>query len=420
MKAAAKKSQIKPWDCDGLCIYVRGSTFHVRGTVREAGRSLRVRETLELPATKENRKSAEHKTRGIIALVRAKLGGKAIPKQVSILVNDRFKRHIGPTDRRILQEFAEEFTTRFLFDIPPTVIVAFVDDRHSSNAATTRERYISTISAFLKRQVTVGQYPEMPEFVRDQEARNPATRARRDVQQFRVELLEDIIDAAHITIGIQLRIEFVGGTRVSSVLQRVTLGNLKMDPGRMTLVFPKTKNKTDVTIALPESMRKPMEEYLAWRMKHVRRGKIGYGSNEPLFLTYKGVPYRPNDGAWGTQNKAGFNAAKKRAAKVVAARYDEAIEAMAVAGDQAEVERLKRLKVDDLALLRKITQHWLRHKFATDIGRQDLVAAKKQGGWKDTRSVLGYLIDDAEHQRGLIDERGSPGSDRARKDGSAI
>jgi hypothetical protein len=90
---------------------------------------------------------------------------------------------------------------------------------------------------------------------------------------------------------------------------------------------------------------------------------------------------------------------------------------MFAAGDRAEVERLMRLKSDDLALLKKLTQHWLRHKFATDIGRRDLFAAKKQGGWKDTRSILGYLIDDAEYQRDLIEERGSPASERARNDG---
>jgi hypothetical protein len=39
-----------------------------------------------------------------------------------------------------------------------------------------------------------------------------------------------------------------------------------------------------------------------------------------------------------------------------------------------------------------------------------LFAAKKQGGWKDTRSILGYLIDDAEYQRKIVEERGSPAS----------
>jgi hypothetical protein len=63
---------------------------------------------------------------------------------------------------------------------------------------------------------------------------------------------------------------------------------------------------------------------------------------------------------------------------------------------------------DDLALLSKITQHWLRHKFATEAGRKDLRMAMAQGGWKDPRSIHGYLIADAEFQRAAVEERGSP------------
>jgi integrase len=44
-----------------------------------------------------------------------------------------------------------------------------------------------------------------------------------------------------------------------------------------------------------------------------------------------------------------------------------------------------RLKADDLALLSKITEHGLRHKFATAAARNDLRVAMAQGGW--TRSV---------------------------------
>lgn len=89
----------------------------------------------------------------------------------------------------------------------------------------------------------------------------------------------------------------------------------------------------------------------------------------------------------------------------IAARYDGAIAAMKAAGDMVEVARLVRLKADDIRLLGQITQHWLRHKFATDVGRRDLQAAKRQGGWRNTRSILGYLIDDAEYQREIVEDR---------------
>jgi hypothetical protein len=42
------------------------------------------------------------------------------------------------------------------------------------------------------------------------------------------------------------------------------------------------------------------------------------------------------------------------------------------------------------------------------MGRKDLRAAMVQGGWRDPRSINGYLIADAEFQRALVDERGAP------------
>jgi hypothetical protein len=49
---------------------------------------------------------------------------------------------------------------------------------------------------------------------------------------------------------------------------------------------------------------------------------------DPVWLAvlhYKGLPYKPNGGAWGTQNKTAFNNAKRRAIANVMKRYDEAI-----------------------------------------------------------------------------------------------
>jgi site-specific recombinase XerD len=400
------KAKIEPWECEGLQIRTRGKIFHVTGTLRVGSQSHRVRETLAVQATRENRLDAEREARKIAGRVRARLGGGAVRKSVATLVSERFASRIGPSDRRILKEFTKEFNVRILYDVPPTEIIAFVDKRHLKNKAETRERYISSLCAFLNRQIAAGQYKELPEFVRDQKARNPSERSTRDVSLFRLSLLEDIIDASHITIGIQLQVEYVGGTRVSSVLHGASLRDLDME--KMVLTFRKTKNKRNVPVALPESIREPMNEYLRWRKEQVRAGRVGPGSNECLFLTYKGCPYKENGSAWGTQNKTGFNAAKRRAIKTVGERYDNAIAAMKAEGDQNEVDRLIRLKEDDLNILRRLTQHWLRHKFATEAGRSDLRAAMLQGGWRDVRSITGYLIADAEYQRAIVEGRGSP------------
>jgi hypothetical protein len=323
-KSKAKK--IEPWECEGLLIYVRGTTFHVRGTVSVAKHSERVRETLDVLAIKENRQAAESEVRKILGRVRAKLGGGVTRKAVSTLVAERFQAHIGPSDKRILEDFTRQFTTQILFDIPPEAIVAFAEERQLGNKAETRERWISGLFSFLNRQIAAGQYPAMPAFVRDQKARNPLKRKKRDVRQFRAQLIADIIDASHISLGTQLEVEYTCGARVSSLLQGCTLGDL--DEVLLTLKFRDTKNGDDVLCALPTSIRPQLDAYLAWRKVQVRRGRIGPGSDQPLFLHYKGRPYQPNGGAWGTQNKTAFNNAKRRAIKNVGKRYDDAIAAM--------------------------------------------------------------------------------------------
>jgi hypothetical protein len=125
------KPAIKPWDCEGLRISVRGKTFHATGTLRVGQQSERVRETLGITAAKENKDAAEKEARGIVGRVRARLGGGVARKAVATLVAERVKAHIGPSDRRILQEFTARFTVRILWDIPPAEIINFVEDPRS-------------------------------------------------------------------------------------------------------------------------------------------------------------------------------------------------------------------------------------------------------------------------------------------------
>jgi hypothetical protein len=361
----SKSKKIESWECEGLLIYVRGTTFHVRGTVSVGKRSERVRETLKITAVKENRQAAEGEVRKILGPVRARLGGGVVRKAVSTLVAERFQAHTGPSDKRILEDFTREFTTRILFDIPPEAIIAFVEERHRgapssgkpANKPETRERYVSGLCAFLNLQVAAGQYPKLPAFKRDQKARNPTRRARRDVENVDKRLLGYLFRACHSTIAAQLHIEYVGGTRVSSVLHGCSLGDL--DLRAMTLVIRETKNGEDVPIALPSDIKPVLETYLDWRQQQVRAGRVGPGSNQPLFLTHKGRAYKPNGGAWGTQNKTGFNAAKRRAIKDISKDYDEAIATTMAAGDVREADKLRRSKDDDITLMTRFRLlHW--------------------------------------------------------------
>src|ERR1700688_753630 len=150
------------WECEGLRISVRGSTFHATGTVRVGSASKRVRQTLGVNAARERKDAAEREVRRIVGQVRAELGGGVVRKSVATLVAERLQSGIGPSDRRILEDLTAKFTIRILWDIAPEAIVAFVDDRQRGNTAETRERYISGIASFLNRQIATGHYQKLP------------------------------------------------------------------------------------------------------------------------------------------------------------------------------------------------------------------------------------------------------------------
>jgi hypothetical protein len=67
----------------------------------------------------------------------------------------------------------------------------------------------------------------------------------------------------------------------------------------------------------------------------------------------------------------------------------------AAQADQAEA---------DAALIRKVTQHWFRHRLATLLLRKDPRAAMEQGGRLDIRSPLAYSHDVPEYRRQLVAE----------------
>jgi hypothetical protein len=308
-----------------------------------------------------------------------------------------------------------QFGTRIFREIRPADFVAFVDKRQKGNAATTRERYLNTVCAIISLAIRTGQFEAMPDFRRDPVARNPARRARRKVSRLGPHLIDLLLACAHPTIRIQLVIEFVCGARVSSVLHGTPVGNLDLSPGAMKLTFYDTKNDDDVPAALPEESRAEFETYLAWRQTVVRAGKVGAGSDAPLILTYKGIPYVDNGQAWGSQNKTGFNAAKRRARETLRERHESRIAVLVRLGKTADADRARRQYADEDRLLSEVTQHWFRHHLATELGRKDLRAAMRQGGWCNIRSVQGYLIDDAEYQRTIVEERGIAGTNLTRK-----
>jgi hypothetical protein len=392
-----------------LKLFERDGFFHMRGTIREGRLKKRVRETTGIPYASANRAAAEACADRREAEVRGELGAGVPQKSLAESALDFMTRPkgeaLGATDVAVIQELTVKFGMRRLRDIAPAEFISFVDDRMRGNAASTRERFINPLHALLTEAIRKGQYDEMPDFQRDKKARNPNRRARRKVANVRPYLLQLLIESAHIAIGAQICVEAATGGRVSSVLFGCGLEDFSMKPDAMQVTYHDTKNSDDVTAALPESTRSLLESFLAWRQLQVDAGRVSAARTAPLFLTPRGNPYKPNARYTGTRNKVGFNAAKRRALVKLKTCGDEAIAALEAAGDTAGAARARQVLAEDIEVLTKITQHWLRHKLATELGRLDLRVAMRQGGWRDVRSVQNYLIDDASFQRAAVEGR---------------
>ena len=407
--ARRSRAKPKPLKEGRLTLFPRDGNYHARGTIRHAGLKRRVRESLGVPYSAKHEEEARAAAHAVEERVRRELGGGVAPMSFAenaLAFMSRPKdQPLGPSDVAAIKEMARFFGTRILRDISPAEFISFVDTRQKGNTSATRERYLNTVVAFLTDAISKGQYPEMPKFKRDKDARNPTKRARRKVAQVRPYLLALLLEASHIAIAAQLCAEAANGGRVSSVLFGCAREDLDMTPKAMTLTYHDTKNGLDVPTALPELSRPVFESFLLWREVQVRAGHVSDSNDTPLFLTPLGRPYKVNKHYTGTRNKTAFNAAKKRALVLLETRAAETIAAFEAAGDLTAATGARKQFAQDNRILKAFTQHWLRHKLATDLGRLDLRAAMKQGGWKDIRSVQGYLIDDAEFQRQAVENR---------------
>ncbi len=412
MRAALKKSrrrEIPATRRRALRLFERDGFFHIRGTIREGRLKKRVRETTGIPFHPANRDAAEAAADRREAEVRGELGAGVPQRSLAEVSLDFMTRPkgeaLGATDIETIKELTKKFGTRRMRDIGPSELVVFVENRMRGRAASTRERFLNSVCALLNEAIRTGQYAEMPKFKRDKKARNPNRRARRRVSNVRPYLLQLLIKSAHIAIGAQICAEAATGARVSSVLFGCALEDLVMTPDAMQITYHDTKNDDDVVAALPESVRSLLEEYLRWRQLQVDAGRVSAARSAPLFLTPRGMPYKANSRHTGTRNKVGFNAAKRRALAKLERCASEAIAALQAAGDAAGATTARQALAEDVEILKSVTQHWLRHKLCTELGRLDLRVAMLQGGWRDLRSVQGYLINDAEYQRDAVEGR---------------
>ncbi|WP_180982428.1 tyrosine-type recombinase/integrase [Methylocella silvestris] len=301
---------------------------------------------------------------------------------------------MAPTVIRIIKEIVGKFGTRRLNDIRPDEWRAWVAQRQAGNKAATRERFVSGVAAFQNFCVAHHKLKKPTKFERDKAARNPRRRARRRVADLRPDLIKQLFDAAHISLRAQLAAEWSTGARVSSILYGARICDVMLAPGRETITFRETKNGDDVAAALHPTAARILREYVDWR------GGL-HDREAPFFLTYKRKPYADNGRGGGGQNKTAFLAAKRRARRAILGRAFDEAKGLKRRGRREDALSVLLRARDDARLLRRLTQHWFRHLLATRM-RHDLRAAMEQGGWRDERSILGYIHDVPEGRRAIV------------------
>lgn len=396
----------------GIRVKERDGYWHAAGRIRINGRSVRVRRSLGLAVKTVSRDQAEQECEAYVADLKAKVTGKigrGDPVAIAALGYIKFPRErpLGPASVRIAQEIAGRFQQRRLNEIEPHEWIDWIDGRHTEAGfmpgrvtglkASSRERIVSGVLAFLNFAKKNHGLAAVPAFTRDKKARNPNRRARRRVDDMRPDLIQILFDNAHIAIRAQLAVERSTGARVSSILYAARVCDLILAKGREQITFPNTKNGEDVTAVLDGSTVSILRDYLKWRGGLHRR-------EEPLFLTPARKPYADNGRDGGGQNKTGFRAARRRAVAAIISKGEAEAKRLNAQGARKAAAEATDKAMSDAELVGKITQHWFRHRLATLLMRRDPRTAMAQGGWLDPRSVMGYSHDVPEYRRQVVAE----------------
>ena len=387
----------------GLAVIERDGHWHIHGRLRIKGHVKRIRESTGLPATAANREAAEELRRQREGETRDAIIWGVRPSVPFEIAADQYlsrprERPLNAIDIARLQELERRFRGRRLNRIEQAEWSGFVDARMKGRAPVTRERYIDTILAFLawcqrRPRVWLG---ELPIFERDQKARQRTERRARRVGELRPDLIALLVASAPPHLRGQVAIMWSTGARVSSIIYGCRLCDYLAAEGREQITFHDTKNGDRVTATVHPWAAGVMRDYLAWRGQLQDR-------EAPLFLTDRRLPYADNNKAAGGQTKNAFRPMIMRACRRLRGEaLREAIELRRSGEGAAARERWRAMR-SDIALLRQVTPHWFRHLLATTLlATGDIESTKRQGGWRDVRSIMGYSHDVPERRRALI------------------
>lgn len=369
----------------GLKLVSRAGHWYAVGTARIEGRSVRIRTSTGFPDTPDFEGAAHDEMLSILANLRREIVHGIKPSKptstaaAAYLKRPRARGDVGAATVANIKLIVAKFGTRTLDSISEAEWGTLVETATAGRAASTRERLITTVLAFIKWCAAAPRewVRAIPAFDRDAAARSPNRRARRRVGDLRADLVSLMIDNAAIHLQAQIAVARDTGARVSSIIYDCTLADLILAPGREQITFHGTKNGETVTAALTAGTADIMRRYLKWRGKLQNR-------EQPLFLTHRREPYEHNGKSFGGQTKTAFHAMRRRTVRALIERARLA----RAAGDKDA----QRQALMDAQLVRQVTPHWFRHAMATRLldrtGNPRLVM--DQGGWLDIRSVMGY------------------------------
>ena len=393
----------------GLAVVERDGFWHITGTLRAAGRSRRLRQSVGLRATPENRDAAEAER---LRLERAFRDTVVHGKQPSVplaVAADRYlqaRPELGDGERRVIREITLQFGYDVLAEISDEAWHRFATARHAGNARATMERWLNSVVAFLNWCARKPRrwLQSLPSFERDQKARKPKHRRARRVAELTPDLILFLARHASPHLKGQIAAMWSTGARASSVLYGCRLCDYIAAPGREQITYHDTKNGEPVVAALHADAAALMRDYLDWRGNLQAR-------EAPLFVRPNGKPYSTKGkGKFGGQTKTAFRGMKRRAMATLAANAVRQARQALQAGDKDAAAAAIADARQARSLIRQITPHWFRHTLATKMmsAGGDLRSTMEQGGWLSAESVMGYTHDVPEHRREIVARLATP------------
>lgn len=357
--AAGRNSQRKRRKKGGLKLFQQDGSWHVTGTLRIDGRSVRIRKSLGLPADRPDHEAEAARAKLETEKIAEALSG-VCPSRAFAAVALEWLQYVqpGPADVMFAKIWTKYFGMRLVRDIRTEDVTRFVCAKLSSRSPATVNRYINNLHSILQFSVRMGWTKSVPHIER------PKIKKATINKFLSIEELERLLELTAPHAANILALMMVTGCRVSEAVY-LQISDVSLAEGRERVVFRNTKNGTTRGAVLHRFAIPFIEAAIKGRQEG------------PVFFTHRGKPYREKEGEGG-QIKTAFHHARARL-----------VQEMAAAGKS---ERAK--------LIAKSSPHWLRHSFASLLIAQGvgIKTVMEAGGWKTSRLVMetyGHLAPDA-------------------------